>query len=113
MISVGECQELKDYLTNRPAIACSRPYSKSLLVYSINGKPFAYLETGKQLLNLSVKVDPRLAKLLKTKYEEVSDGYKLNPREWITIVVSGQLSLSELEALIDHSYQLVESNQEI
>jgi predicted DNA-binding protein (MmcQ/YjbR family) len=82
------------------------PYSATLAVYSIENVPFAYLETGKELLRISLRSDPLLAKVLRDKYIEVLPGQKLNSKIWNTIVISGQLSLDEIKALILHSYQL-------
>jgi predicted DNA-binding protein (MmcQ/YjbR family) len=82
------------------------PYSDTLAVYRTNDTPFAYLETGKELLRISLRSDPLLAKVLRDKYIEVSPGHKLNPKIWNTVIVSGQLTLDEIKALINHSYQL-------
>lgn len=109
MLKASELKTIKRYLDQLEDAKVSFPHSKTLAVYLISDVPFAYLETGKQLYRLSVRTDPILGKLLKDKYEEVTDGQKLNPKIWITIVISGQLSLNELTALIDHSYQLAKS----
>ena len=84
----------------------SLPHTKTLQVYSVAGVPFAYLETGKQLLRLSLRADSELSRVLRERYEEVSPGQKLDPKVWNTIIISGQLDLSEILALIDHSYIL-------
>lgn len=106
MLEPRDSQTIKEYLDSLQDIEVSYPHTKTLAVYTVKDVPFAYLETGKQLYRLSVQTDPQLAKLLREKYEEVSSGYKLNPKFWITIVVSGQLSINELIALINHSYQI-------
>ena len=106
MLSLKDQQAIRRYLATRQNAQLSYPFGRSMPVYSVSGVPYAYLETGRQLWRLSLRSDIELAKLLRSKYEEVFPGQKLNPRIWNTIVLSGQLALDEVIALIDHSYQL-------
>lgn len=80
--------------------------NKKLVAYEINDESFAYVESGKHFLRLSLRSEEHLAKLLKEEYDEVLDGYKLNRRKWISIIVSGQLTNDEIFGLIDLSYNL-------
>jgi predicted DNA-binding protein (MmcQ/YjbR family) len=61
----------------------------------------------KHPLRISLKCDPELSTILREKYTEVMEGYHLNKKHWNTIVLSGQLSWEEVQALIRHSYDLV------
>jgi predicted DNA-binding protein (MmcQ/YjbR family) len=98
---------IEEYLQNLGTdVVKDYPISSTLAVYSVAGKAFAYLETSKVLLRISLRSDPHLAKVLRDKYIEVSPGHKLNPKIWNTIILSGQLSIDEIKALILHSYQL-------
>ena len=106
MLSLKEQQAIRRYLAGCQNAKLSYPFGRSMPVYNVNGVTYAYLETKKQPWRLSLRSDVELARLLRTKYEEVFPGQKLNPRVWNTIVLSGQLSLDEVIALIDHSYQL-------
>lgn len=87
----------------------TKPFTKTLLVFSVGETAFAYLETGKQIQRLSLRSDPVLSEFLKERYEEVLPGQKLDQRKWITVILSGQLSFEEITALIDQSYQLAQS----
>ncbi len=104
MLSQKDSSVLAHYLASKKGAKAATPHSETLIVYSLGDTPFAYLETGKQLLRLSLRSDPELSKVLREKYEEVLPGQKLNPKVWNTIVLSGQLKLDEVKALIDHSY---------
>ena len=106
MLSLQDQQAIRRHLANCQNAKLSFPFGRSLSVYSVGGVPYAYLETNKQLWRLSLRSDVELAKLLRSKYEEVFPGQKLNPRIWNTLVLSGQLSTDEVIALINHSYQL-------
>lgn len=74
-------------------------------------KMYALIQEGKDPVRLSLKCDPELGKVLRERYESVQEGYHLNKQHWITIVLSGQLSWSEVQDLIRHSYQLVSGRQ--
>jgi len=83
------------------------PFGEHVAVYKFKDKMFALLSEGKQPLNLSIKCDPVLSQVLQEKYESVMPGYHLNKKHWITIVLTGQLSLDEVKDLIVLSYNLV------
>lgn len=106
MLKQREERDIGRYLRSLEGSTRKRPYGNSIDVYSVAGSDFAYLERNHQLLRLSLRSDLRLAKLLRERYEEVAPASRLDPRQWNTIVLSGQLSYEEITALIDHSYQL-------
>lgn len=70
-------------------------------------KMFALIAEGKDPVRLSLKCDPQLSKVLRERYESVQEGYHLNKKHWITIILTGQLEWPEVQDLIRHSYQLV------
>lgn len=83
------------------------PFGEGVAVYKIKDKMFALIQEGKNPVRISLKCDPVLSKVLRERYEEVQEGYHLNKKHWNTIVLSGQLSWEEIQALIRHSYDLV------
>lgn len=87
------------------------PFGSDVAVYKVGpkdaGKMFALVPEGKTPVSISLKCDPRLAKLLREKYETVMEGYHLNKKHWNTILLTGQLDDSEVLDLIRHSYELV------
>ena len=83
------------------------PFGEGVAVYKVGDKMFALISEGKEPVNLSVKTDPGLSKLLREKYETVMPGYHLNKKYWNTLVLTGQLPWEEVQALIRHSYDLV------
>jgi len=106
MLKPIEIEEIITYLSNFENTKVSYPYENTLAVYKINGIDYAYLDKSKHLFSLSLRSDQKLAEVLRSKYEEVFPASKLNPKQWNTIVLSGQLSKKEVLALIDHSFQL-------
>lgn len=100
-------KEVEDYILSLPNATLTYPFGAGVAVYKVKGKMFALIQEGKSPVNLSLKCDPELSKLLRDRYDEVQAGYHLNKKHWNTIVLSGQLNQGEIEDLIRHSYELV------
>ncbi len=104
-------KELEKYLLSMPDAWLDYPFGEGVAVYKVgpkaSGKMFALIPEGKSPINISLKCDPKLATLLRDKYEEVMEGYHLNKKHWITVLITGQLSPDEIHDLIRHSYNLV------
>lgn len=107
---------IEDYVLSMPNAWLDYPFGEGVAVYKVGhdgtsepgqGKMFALIPEGKSPLQISLKCDPQLAKLLREKYETVMEGYHLNKKHWNTILLTGQLDLEEIQGLIRHSYQLV------
>lgn len=106
---------VENYVMGMPGAWLDYPFGEGIAVYKVGGSPsdkeagkmFALINEKKQPLQISLKCDPTLGKLLREKYETVMEGYHLNKKHWITVVLSGQLSQDEVQDLIRHSYLLV------
>lgn len=102
---------VEEYILSMPNTKLEYPFGEGVAVYKTGDKMFALIAEGKTPVNLSLKCDPELSKVLREKYEEVMPGYHLNKKHWNTIVLSGQLDRGEIQGLITHSYQLVTDSQ--
>jgi len=100
---------VEDYILSMPNARLDYPFGEGVAVYKVGDKMFALIAEGKEPVNLSLKADPELSKLLRDKYETVMPGYHLNKKHWNTVVLTGQLPWEEVQALILHSYNLVAS----
>jgi len=104
-------KELEEFLLGLPNTRLDYPFGEDVAVYKVkvgDDEPmFALINQNKDPVNLSLKCDPILAKLLREKYETVLEGYHLNKKHWNTLIVTGQLETQELIDLINHSYGLV------
>ena len=98
---------VEDYILSMPNARLDYPFGEGVAVYKTGEKMFALIVEGKEPLNLSLKTDPELSRVLREKYESVMPGYHLNKKHWNTIVLTGQLSWFEVQDLIRHSYRLV------
>ncbi len=100
-------KETEQYILSMPNSALDYPFGEGVAVYKTGDKMFALIAEGSQPIRLSLKCDPKLAEVLREKYETVMPGYHLNKKHWNTIILSGQLSVDEIKDLIRHSYNLV------
>ena len=89
------------------------PFGEKVAVYKIGEHMFALVQEGSNPIQLSLKCDPLLSKLLREKYESVMAGYHLNKKHWNTILLTGQLPWEEVQALILHSYILVTEGEDV
>ena len=104
-------KELEDYLLQLPKVWLDYPFGEGNAVYKYGDKPegkiVAIISEGSKPLRVSLKCDPKLALLLREKYETVQPGYHLNKQHWNTILCTGQVPDDELLDLARHSYELV------
>ncbi len=100
--------EVEDYILSMPAAWLDYPFGEGVAVYkTTDNKMFALIGEKSDPLQLSLKCDPKLAEVLREKYESVMPGYHLNKKHWNTLILSGQLTGEEVKDLIRHSYELV------
>ena len=100
-------KDVEEYVLSMPDARLDYPFGEGVAVYKVGDKMFALISEGKNPVNLSLKSDPELSKVLRERYESVMPGYHLNKKHWNTLVLSGQLSWEEVQDLIRHSYNLV------
>lgn len=98
---------VEEYVLSMPNAKLDYPFGKDVAVYKAKDKMFALIAEKSDPVRISLKCDPQLAELLRSKYETVMPGYHLNKKHWNTIVLTGQLSWEEIQDLIRHSYDLV------
>ncbi|MGH7142108.1 MAG: MmcQ/YjbR family DNA-binding protein [Candidatus Saccharimonadales bacterium] len=98
---------VEDYILSQPNAILDYPFGESVAVYKVKDKMFALMAEDKEPVQLSLKCDPELSKILRDKYESVMPGYHLNKKHWNTLLLSGQLKWEEVQDLIRHSYYLV------
>ena len=98
---------VEGYILSMPNARLDYPFGEDVAVYKVGDKMFALIREGKDPVQLSLKGDPLLSKVLREKYDEIMPGYHLNKKHWNTLVLAGQLGWDEVQDLIRHSYQLV------
>jgi predicted DNA-binding protein (MmcQ/YjbR family) len=108
-------KQVEEYILSMPNAKLDYPFGKEVAVYKIDdptdktghGKMFALIQEGSDPISLSLKCDPQLAVLLRERYATVLAGYHLNKKHWNTILLTGQLTWTQVQDLIRLSYNLV------
>lgn len=104
-------KEFEKFILSLRDVFLDYPFGEDTAVYKFGsapeGKIVAIVAENSKPLRVSLKCDPKLAELLREKYETVLPGYHLNKRHWNTIICSGQLTDDEIFDLARLSYQLV------
>ncbi len=108
-------KEIEDYLLQLPKVWLDYPFGEGTAVYKYGDKDgeskiVAIIAEGSTPLKVSLKCDPKLAELLREKYETVLPGYHLNKKHWNTILCTGQVPDEEIIDLARHSYELVSNS---
>ena len=85
------------------------PFGPDTLVFKIGGKIFLLISLDQyDEIRFNVKCDPDYAEELRERYSQtVFPGYHMNKKHWNTVYVGRELQEKELQALIDHNYELV------
>jgi predicted DNA-binding protein (MmcQ/YjbR family) len=78
----------------------------SVFKTSGNGKMFAYSDLTDEPLSITLKCDPDESLALQDEFPQVTPGYHMNKKHWITVVLDG-FPDALLEQLLTDSHALV------
>lgn len=98
------------YLLTKPKAKENFPFGPEVAVYKVCHKMFATLTLEAGLARINLKCDPDEALALRDQYPAVQPGYHMNKKHWNTVLLDGTLNATQLERMIDNSYQLVVDN---
>jgi len=103
--------QYRNYCLSKKAVTEHFPFDNDTLVFKVLGKMFALAslkqwEEGHAFINL--KCNPEYAQELRATYESIQPGYHMHKQQWNSVYIhSGELSISLIKELIDHSYDMV------
>ena len=103
-----DVEELRDYVLQKEDTTEGLPFGPETLVFKRNEKVFLLISLDAQPLQFNVKCDPERCIELREQYSCVLPGYHMNKKHWNTVIADGTLSRTEILAMIDDSYELVE-----
>ena len=85
------------------------PFSEetSVLKTSGNDKIFALSAVAAEPLSVSLKCDPENSVALREEFAQITPGYHLNKKHWISIVIDGSVPDELVEQLLRGSHELV------
>lgn len=98
-------QQLKNLISSCNNIQLDDRSSEQVGIYSMGGEIMAVVKNGSQPVQVSLRCDSNLAKLLCDKYESVLPSHRLNKRRFVTILLTGQLSDDEIRDQVRHAYE--------
>ena len=105
-----DIQSFYDHCLAKKGVTEHFPFDEDTLVFKVGGKMFALsslTEWEKNKPSINLKCDPDRALELRAQYDGINAGYHMSKVHWNTVAVNGDVPLSLLKELIDHSYDLV------
>lgn len=100
---------LELFALDLPEVEKTFPFGPEVPVLKVLGKMFMLSGERNDRFEISVKVDPEEAPLIRDQYEAVTAGYHLNKRHWNTVGLDGSIELGLIKDWIEDSYDLVVS----
>jgi predicted DNA-binding protein (MmcQ/YjbR family) len=93
-----------------PGAELEHPFGPGWEVFKVVDKVFMLMTdaTGEPIVIL--KVDPEESAALQDEHEDITPGYHMNKKHWITLHPSGDLSTPLVEDLVTESYLRVVEN---
>ena len=105
-------EHLNAYLLNKPETWLDYPFGEDVHVFKVKKKMFALVSVhqGNPIINL--KCDPDEASALREIFANVTPGYHMDKRNWISVYYQDEARHNcvpdhELERLMDNSFKLV------
>jgi predicted DNA-binding protein (MmcQ/YjbR family) len=86
------------------------PFGEETSVFktSGNGKIFALSALAAEPLRVSLKCDPEESRALREEFpQQITPGYHLNKKHWITVVLDGSVDDELVRQLLRDSHELV------
>ena len=90
-----------------PGTELTHPFGLDIDVWKICGKMFMFLTAldGGQIVNL--KADPLDSEALRKTHEDITPGWHMNKKHWITIRAGSSVDAKLVNELVTDSYLLV------
>ncbi|TCI97546.1 MmcQ/YjbR family DNA-binding protein [Aeromicrobium sp. IC_218] len=100
-------QRARDRAEQLPGAGLEHPFGPDWDVFKVRGKVFLLLTavTGSPIVVL--KADPADARVLREQHDDVTAGYHMDKRHWITLHPGGGLTGDLVDELVTDSYLLV------
>lgn len=98
-------EDVRKYCLAKSGVTEELPFDDVTLVYKVMGKVFAIAGMNAAFINL--KCDPEQSLELRAQYEEVTPGYHMNKKHWISVEYTGAIPKREIYQWIDNSYNLI------
>ncbi|MBT2532558.1 MmcQ/YjbR family DNA-binding protein [Arthrobacter sp. ISL-48] len=93
-----------------PGAGLEHPFGPDWDVFKVGEKVFMLMTevTGQPIV--IVKADPQDGKALREEHDDITPGYHMNKKHWITLHPGGALKKTLVDELVTESYLLVVEN---
>lgn len=78
-----------DQAMQYPSVELDHPFGPDNAVYKVRGKMFMMAFELRGIPSLNLKIDPLDGEVLRDAYTEISPGYHMNKKHWITVAGEG------------------------
>ncbi|WP_420368406.1 MmcQ/YjbR family DNA-binding protein [Curtobacterium sp. L1-20] len=90
-----------------PAVTETQPFGEGAFVYKVVGKMFVMTSELRGVPIVNLKCAPPHAAALVRDHEEITPGWHMNKRHWITLSPGDGLDETLVEDLVGNAYDLV------
>lgn len=87
-----------DQAIQYPSVEIEHPFGPEYNVYKVRGKMFLMVFELRGVPSLNLKIDPLDGEVLCDAYEEITPGYHMSKKHWITVAGAG---MAEGEGTVD------------
>ena len=84
-----------DQAMQYPSVELDHPFGPDNAVYKVRGKMFMMAYELRGVPSLNLKIDPLDGEVLRGAYAEISPGYHMNKKHWITVAGEGSDDVGE------------------
>jgi predicted DNA-binding protein (MmcQ/YjbR family) len=110
-LSILDGQELQkiagDWAVELPGIDLEHRFGPNWDVYKVRGKVFMLMTDMPGRPVVILKADPDDATALRERHSDITPGYHMNKRHWITVDGGGTIDETFVKELVTDSYRLV------
>ena len=104
----NELQKIANACTEGlPGVSLEHRFSPDWEIYKVRGKVFMLMTANPGRPVVILKADPDDAAALREQYEDITAGYHMNKKHWITAEGGAGLDENLLKELVIDSYRLV------
>ncbi|GEK79063.1 hypothetical protein ABA31_04140 [Agrococcus baldri] len=90
-----------------PGAGWEQPFGPEWDVCKVRGKVFMLMTDHHGESIVTLKADPEVAKALQSEHVDITPGYHMNKRHWITLHPGGSITAALVDELVTESYRLV------
>lgn len=84
--------QVLDHCRALPGSDVGHPFGEQTAVFTVGGTMFALVDLSGEHGRVTLKADPGHAAALVARYEQVTPGYYMNKRHWITVDLTDDLT---------------------